>query len=324
VTRLSLFATCLLATCLLATNTALPGALKPAGTVWLSGCDTGTANSLAAGSHRAAAACGDGQLRIWNTTNGEVLQSIPIPSTPIDAVAISWDGRWILAADHAGKTTMWDSRTGKVTLQTQLTHYPSSIMFSRDSTTLAISAAGGPTAIFDVATAHKLYDVATTFGTAATAFSRDGRYFADADTDTAVRIYETKNGKLISENHDFKLEPFTVDFTKDGKQVIAAGADRVIAYIDTATGKVGRKSKVQSEPIVYLEVSPDGESLAVAFVKAENVTQPAPIAVWTVASAEEKSDWMPPGPITGAGWGSDGHFMVTTVDGKRMGVWQVP
>jgi WD40 repeat protein len=312
------------AACLLATNTALAGALKPAGTVWLSGCDTGTASSLAAGPHRAAAACGDGQLRIWNTTNGEVLQSIPIPSTPIDAVAISWDGRWILAADHAGKTTMWDSRTGKVTLQTQLTHYPSSIMFSRDGATLAISAAGGPTAIFDVATAHKLYDVATTFGTAATAFSRDGRYFADADTDTAVRIYETKNGKLISENHDFKLEPFTVDFTKDGKQVIAAGADRVIAYIDTATGKVGRKSKVQSEPIVYLEVSPDGESLAVAFVKADNVTQPAPIAVWNVASAEQKSDWMPPSVITGASWGSDGHFVVTTVDGKRMGVWQVP
>jgi WD40 repeat protein len=314
----------LFASCLLATTTAPASAQKPAGTVWLSGCDTGTASSLAAVPHRAAAACADGQLRIWNTKNCQILQSIPLSSTPIDAVAISWDGRWILAADHAGKTTMWNSTTGKVKLQTQLTHYPSSIVFSRDSKRLAISAAGGPTAIFDVATAHKLYDVATTFGTAATAFSRDGRYFADADTDTAVRIYETKNGKLVSENHDFKLEPFTVDFTKDGKQLIAAGADRVIAYIDTATGKVDRKSKVQSEPIVYLEVSPDGESLAVAFVKAENVTQPAPIALWTVASAEQKSDWMPPSPITGANWGSDGHFMVTTADGKRMGVWQVP
>jgi hypothetical protein len=120
------------------------------------------------------------------------------------------------------------------------------------------------------------------------------------------------------------LEPFAVNFTKDGKQLIAAGADRVIAYIDTATGKVNRKSKVQSEPIVYLEVSPDGESLAIAFVKAENVRQPAPIAVWTVASAEQKSDWIPPSVITGANWGSDGHFMVTTVDGNQMGVWQVP
>jgi WD40 repeat protein len=319
VTRLALFAACLLAT-----STAPAGAQKPAGAVWLSGCDTGTASSLAAGPHRAAAACADRQLRIWNTTDGQILHSIPLSSTPIDAIAISWDGRWILAADHTGKTTMWDSTTGEVRLQTQLMHYPSSIMFSRDSTTLAVSAAGGPTAIFDVATAHKLYDVATTFGTAATAFSRDGRYFADADTDTTVRIYETKSGKLVAENHDFKLEPFTVDFTKDGKQVIVAGADRVIAYIDTATGKVNRKSKVQSEPIVYLEVSPDGESLAVAFVKADNVTQPAPIAVWNVASAEQKSDWMPPSSITGASWGSDGHFMVTTVDGRRMGVWQVP
>lgn len=314
--------TTLFAACLLATTTAFASAQKPAAAVWLSGCDRGTASSLAAVPHRAAAACADRQLRIWDTTNGQILQSIPLSSTPIDAVAISWDGRWVLAADHEGDTTMWDSTTGNVRLQTQLTHYPSSITFSRDSTTLAISAAGGPTAIFDVATGHKLYDVATTFGTAATAFSRDDRYFADADT--VVRIYETRNGKLVSENHDFKLEPFAVDFTKDGKQLIAAGADRVIAYIDTATGKVNRKSKVQSEPVVYLEVSPDGESLAVAYIKAENVRQPAPIAVWSVASAQRKSDWTPPSVITAANWGSDGHFMVTTVDGKRMGVWQVP
>jgi WD40 repeat protein len=319
VTRPTVFAACLLAT-----STALASAQIPADAVWLSGCDTGTASSLAAVPHRAAAACADGKLRIWDTTNGQILQTIPISATPIDAVAISWDGRWILAADHEGKTTMWDSATGKVRLQTQLAHYPSSITFSRDSTKLAISAAGGPTVIFDVATAQRLYDVATTFGTAATAFSRDGRYFADADTDTVVRIYETKDGKLVSENHDFKLEPFTVDFTKDGKQLIAAGADRVIAYIDVATGKEIRKSKVQDEPIEYIEVSPDGGSLAVVFMKAESVTQPAPIAVWTMASAEQKSDWMPPSLIMGANWGSDGHFMVTTVDGKRMGVWQVP
>jgi hypothetical protein len=98
----------------------------------------------------------------------------------------------------------------------------------------------------------------------------------------------------------------------------------VIAYIDVATGKEIRKSKVQDEPIEYIEVSPDGGSLAVVFMMAESVTQPAPIAVWTMASAEQKSDWMPPSLIMGAGWGTDGRFMVTTVHGKRMGVWRVP
>lgn len=254
---------------------------------------------------------------------GRLKLTVPLADANIDATAISPDGHWIFAGDHTGRAMVWDGETGRVQLQVQLPHYPSTAAFSRDGKLLAIAAMGGATQIFDVAAASKLSEVSTTVGTAAVAFSRDGRFFAAADADTAVRIYETRTGMLIAENHDFKLEPMAIDFTMDGKQVIAAGADQVVAFIDAASGKLIRNSKRTKEPIVYLEVSPDGGALAVVFMKAENMTQPAAIAVWGVASGEQQWEWTPPNVAYAAGWTPDGHLMVGGVAENRVGIWQI-
>lgn len=138
-----------------------------------------------------------------------------------------------------------------------------------------------------------------------------------------MRIYETRTGKLIAENHDFLSEPMAIDFTMDGKQVIAAGADQILAYIDAATGKLLRSSRKTKQPIIYLEVSPDGESMAVVFMKAENMTQPAPIAVWGVASGEQQFEWTPSDLAYAAGWTPDGHLTAASVAGTRIGIWTI-
>lgn len=121
----------------------------------------------------------------------------------------------------------------------------------------------------------------------AVAFSRDDRYVATADGDTAVRVYAANSGSRISQNMDSTMTPLVVDFTADGRSVIAGGGDKVLLFIDTATGKTVRRSSRLAQPPAVLEVSPDGAWIATVFMKAENLTQPEHAVVTPIASAPD-------------------------------------
>jgi WD40 repeat protein len=284
-----------------------------------------TSMAMAAGANRAAVVSRDSKLGVWDLAAGRVLRTMDLTSGNIDAMAISPDGHWIFTGDHAGNAVVWDGESGKAQLQLRLPHYPSTACFSRDGKLLAIAPASDPVQVFDVSTARILFETrAVAGGTVGIAFSRDGASFATADADTVVRVYDAHTGKVLAENRDFLLEPFTVDFTLDNRQVIAAGADKVVAFIDAGSGKLVRRLQKADEPIGYLEVSPDGKSLAVAFIKAENLSQPAPVAVWEVASGERKSQWLPPAAPIGGGWMSNGQPVIVTADDDAMHIWRVP
>jgi hypothetical protein len=66
--------------------------------------------------------------------------------------------------------------------------------------------------------------------------------------------------------------------------VIAAGADKILAFIDANSGKLVRRLEKTVEPVAYLEVSPDGAFVATVFMKADNLVLPAPVAVWETSS----------------------------------------
>lgn len=102
--------------------------------------------ALSAGPKRAVAACGDGKLRFWDFSNGQLKSTIPTPSpnSHIDFIALSPDAHWIFAGDHDGSATVWDGESSRIRLHLQLPHYPSTAVFSRDNKLLAIATMGAP------------------------------------------------------------------------------------------------------------------------------------------------------------------------------------
>ena len=272
----------------------------------------------------AAALCQDNQLRVWALPQGRLLHTIDAGDHQFEMTAMSDDGRSILIADHSGGAAVWDTSTGQAQWQTRLAHYPGVAAFSHDGKLLALAAQGDPVQVFDLAAKRKLYELEQTVGGAtAVAFSRDGALVAAADADTAVRVYDAHSGKLISRNGDFLLEPLAVDFSADGKQVVAAGADKVVVFIDAASGRLVRRTEKTAEPVAYLEVSPGGDSLATVFMKADNLTEPAPVAVWDFASGRQQSAWLPPTLALGGGWTRDGHLLAATATPDAVHVWRV-
>lgn len=286
-----------------------------------------TSIALSAISDRTAIVSRDKKLTLWNLADSRLLRTIALSTADIDLVAISDDGRWIFTGDHSGNMCVWDASSGRAQIQVRMQHYPGAVSFSRDSKLIAISPMGDPIQVFDVAGSKLLYQTKeVTGGTVALAFSRDGGFIAAADADTAVRVYDARTGKLVAENHDFLLEPLAVDFTADGRQVVAGGGDKFLMFIDAATGTLVRRLPKTEEPVAYscLKVSPDGSVVAAILMKAENMTQAAPVVMWEVSSGETKSQWLPDKLALWMDWTRDGRLISVGFDSDSMLVWRVP
>src|SRR5262249_47369107 len=145
------------------------------------------------------------------------------------------------------------------------------------------------------------------------AYSRDGAFIASTDGQ-GVRVFDTRTGKLVSQNTDFAFTTLAVTFAADGKQVFAAGSDRIIASIDTVTGKTLRRTAKMAKPMTYLEISPDGTELAAISFNADSGQMPAPVSFWDPTSLQKKTEWISAKGIHfGYGsWVDDGHFISPT------------
>jgi len=314
----------ILVVALLAAGTVSPAQQTPPEAITLPVTSPVRFFNLAHSGSLAAALCRDNRLRVWALPQGRLLRTVDLGDRPFEMTAMSDDGRWVVVADHNGGAAVWDTSRGQMQWQTRLAHYPGVAAFSHDGLRLALAAQGDPVQIYDLVAKRKLYELTQTAGGAtAVVFSRDGAMLATADADTAVRVYEAGSGRLISRNNDFLLEPLAIDFSADDKQVVAAGADKVVVFIDAASGRLVQRFEKTSEPVAYLEVSPDGNALATVFTKAENLTEPAPVAVWDAGSVRQRANWLPPTLAVGGGWTRDGHMLAVTATTKAVHIWRL-
>ena len=91
-------------------------------------------------------------------------------------------------------------------------------------------------------------------------------------------------------------------------------------------GKLIRRLQKTDEPVSFssLKVSPDGSLVAAILMKAENMTQPAPVVMWEVSSGQKKSQWMPTTLALGMDWTRDGRLISAGADSDSLHIWRVP
>jgi hypothetical protein len=117
--------------------------------------------------------------------------------------------------------------------------------------------------------------------------------------------------------------PLTVAFSADGKTVVADSGDKVLTFIDAATGKTIRRMDRTSQPVALAEVSPAGKSVATMFMKAESMLEPDRVIVRAFDSGAVEVDWLPPALPLGAGWTSAGQLLVAVPAADGMRVWRL-
>ena len=270
------------------------------------------------------AVCADGQVRVWSMPDGTPLPSINLGKRELYGMAISPDGRSIVAGDFDGEYSLWQTSNGTEQAHLRLRFYPSALAFSADGSRLAIAPVGEPVQVYDVASARKVLELQRPVGgTAALAFARDGSRLAAADADTVVRIYDARSGVLLNTNTDFLLEPLAAAFTADGKHLLTGGGDKWLGAVDVTTGKTARRSGKLDDPVTAIDVSPDGALVATLLMHADNLTLPAPVIVSETTTGRRVTQWMPRDRALWSGWTEDGRLLLATGDDRAVRIWHV-
>jgi WD40 repeat protein len=265
----------------------------------------------------ATALCRDHKLRVFSLPDGKLLRTIDSTSAHLALSTISDDGRWVMVSDYGGDVSIVDTATGRSQFKQHVAHYLTAAALSHDGRLLAAAPGAEAVRIIDIGAGRVVNELARAAFIGAIAFSRDNKLIATADGD-GVGIFEI-GGKRISRNDDFLLSPLTIDFSADGKKVIAGGADKAILLIDAGTGKTLWRATVP-DAVMWAGISPDGKHFAVATMNANNLRLPSPVVFFDFDSPQKKSQWMPPKGVVGGGWTLDGHFFaaIATNDAVRL------
>ena len=277
-------------------------------------------------SHATGAVAGvsaDHKLRIWDTKSGQVSRTIDVTGRDFALLSMSFDGQLLVMGDYGGRVTIWNTGTGEVVWEPSVRRYPTAAAFSRDGRLLAL-APGSPVQLFDLSSRQIVRELETTPGTTAVVFSRDGRSLATTDGD-GVRIYDVESGRVLARNDDFAGVQLAVEFSADGKRLLAAGGDRAVLLIDATTGTTLRRSAKLSDPVFYLEASPNGHDLAVVTQNADDPQRRVPIAFVDIASGTSRFVWRSPSGVLlpGAGWTLDGQLIIVTQRSDTVHVWSI-
>ncbi|MEU0165445.1 helix-turn-helix domain-containing protein [Streptomyces iakyrus] len=184
---------------------------------------------------------------------------------PVDAIALSPDGRTLATHSGDGTVRIWELPGGRVlrTLFTGHNTTSEAAAFSPDGRTLAAATSGGTGAVvslWDPATGRKLRTLTVPDGSVrGMDFSPDGRAVA-VSSPAAVRVWDVATGR---KRHSFtgRTDPEAVAFGPDGRTVAAMSRNGPVRVWDMATGRTRTVHGSQNER--GLGFSPDGRTYAV-------------------------------------------------------------
>ncbi|HVK08918.1 MAG TPA: protein kinase [Gemmataceae bacterium] len=258
---------------------------------------------------RLAAAGGDGQVRVWDSRTGRLLQQFRPHTNSVVGVTFHRDGRHITSVGADGRVKVCDWTTGREVFDEPCDvrrkfGTAGTAAFSPDGERLAAGSAG-VVKVWDWRNRQVLYALpAGGEGNAiSVAFSRDGGRLASASTGQNVKVWDLNDrGQLV---RTFPGHPHPVGalaFSPDGGRLAEASLGRCVNVWDTATGEL-RHTLVHTGNVLAVAYSPDGRRLASA---GEDKT----VRVWESATGREvlglrghtgMCEWVAFGPDPGGG-----------------------
>ena len=187
---------------------------------------------------RLASAGDDGDIKVWNSKTGKVIQTIPKAHTGsnanpgfVSSVAFHPDGEHLASTGGDQQVKVWDLSTG-------------------------LHVFAGP------------FGVVNNNGTAYTvAFSPDGRRLA-AGSDGAVNTWDWRNNLLLHTLPGHEKRGISVAFSRDGRRLASGSWGGDVKLWDAVAGgeplRTFPESRKTPHPISALAFSPDGRRLATA------------------------------------------------------------
>jgi len=233
----------------------------------------GPVNSIAYSSDGLLLASGsaDGTVRIWDMRTGEEVM-IPLRSGDgiIWSVSISPDHKSVVSGTEGGVVCIWSLADPHIAAQRLSGHSSavSTVLYSPNGSYLASGSLDNTVCLWNAETYQRLAVLkGHTDKVHSIAFSPDGLTLATGSEDRMIRLWDVATGRMRRKFPSCHNEPvYSLCFLPDG-QKIAVGSGGDIILCDVQTGKNFASVHSGSNPVISVNLSPDGLSLVSSYGK---------------------------------------------------------
>jgi WD40 repeat protein len=270
---------------------------------WLTAVAIPRAGTLLATGHD------DALIRLWDTSDGEVVRAFAGHSRPVSALAFSPDGTRLASAGEDREIHVWDTATGELlgTLFGHTDRIPA--LTWHPLGTRLVSAGWDTTArVWNLATYQpEILLNAHAAQVQAIAFTPDGSQLACADSDYTIRVWDfaTKRTMVVLPARPGEIR--CLAYSSDGQQLASAGSEHVIHVWDSnEEGSAGEPADPLSSR-TSVAVSADGARVA-------SLGAATPLRVWDMVSGESVLSLSDPTPLRSFAASPDGKWYAGSRD----------
>jgi WD40 repeat protein len=274
-----------------------------------------------------AAIFNDNVVRVWALPSGELVHTLDNKANPATRLRFSNDGRLLAIAAKSGTIKVWDIASWEVRQEFAASSAVRALTISSDNHLLAL-ATDHDEQIWELPTQKRLAVLHAPFDCyclMSLGFSPDGAMLASADGDTAIRIYNARNGVLRSTASELLLESLALDFSPDGKSLFVGGGDNTISVIDPLTGKIRDTLPKQSGTLRGLVASGDGKQIAAIYnlPKRFDDASISVVLLWDLGARAVRARFEQPGTaVLGVAFAHD-RLLLVGGSGNKLSIWSM-
>lgn len=182
----------------------------------------------------------DRAVKLWDTTNGALVQTFNGCMGSVLDLSITHDNRNIIAASGSNSLVVWDANSGR--LRHSLTGHIDKVCavdVNKFSSRHIVSAAYDRTIkVWDLLKGYCVNTILFHSNCNAISFSMDGQTICSGHVDGNLRLWDIKTGKLLSEVAAHSLAITSLCLSRNGNTILTSGRDNVHNLFDMRTFEV--------------------------------------------------------------------------------------
>ncbi|GAB2809054.1 hypothetical protein GCM10027043_05310 [Ferruginibacter profundus] len=269
----------------------------------------------------------DNTARVWDIVKKKELFALIGHSNVVSSAEFSPDENKIVTASLDSTIIIWDARSGKA-LNTLKGHtaYCRMANFSPDGKYIISASDDDIPKIWDADNGRLLYNLnkegyrvdkkekADGQDFISAKFSPDSKYAATTSYDGYIRIWDTKNGKLIHRLEGHKGYISSINFSFDSLYLLSSSFDLSCKLWDLNSGENIQTFEGHSNITKFCSFSPDGQFIL--------GTSFQTVKVWDSESGKLLYDLDGKnGIISSSQFSTDGQFIATVSNNGRLKIW---
>ncbi len=249
---------------------------------------------------------------LLNDNHSAALTSRMTHDGPVNSVAFSPDGKYVVSVSVDNTARVWEAASGEEVARMTHDGPVYSVAFSPDGKYVVSGSADTTARGWEAASGEEIAPMTHDGWVSSVAFSPDGKYVVSGSADTTARVWEAASGEEVARmTHDGIV--ISVAFSRDGKYVVSGG-DTTARVWEAASGK--EIARMTHDSWVYsVAFSPDGKYVV-------SGGDDATARVWEAASGEEVARMTHDGIVTSVAFSPDGKYVVSGSRDNTARVWK--